>query len=43
MKKIILSLLLVSSLAFAQDNEKENLKKTEEAAAKVFPAISSII
>ena len=35
MKKIILSLLLVSSLAFAQDNEKENLKKTEEAAAKV--------
>lgn len=35
MKKIVLSLLLVSAFGFAQDNEKENLKKTEEAAAKV--------
>ena len=35
MKKIVLSLLLVSTLGFAQDTEKENLKRTEEAAAKV--------
>ena len=35
MKKIVLSLLLVSSIGFAQNNEKENLKRNEEAAAKV--------
>lgn len=34
MKKIVLSLLLVSSVSFAQNSEKETLKKTEEAAAK---------
>lgn len=34
MKKIVLSLLLVSTFGFAQDSEKENLKKTEEAASK---------
>lgn len=35
MKKILISLLWVSAIGFAQDNEKDNLKKTEEAAAKV--------
>jgi hypothetical protein len=35
MKKIVLSLLLVSAISFAQDAEKEILKKTEEVAAKV--------
>jgi hypothetical protein len=35
MKKLVLSLLLVSTSTFAQNNEKEMLKKTEEAAAKV--------
>lgn len=35
MKKIVVSLLLVSSIGFTQNNEKENLKKNEEAVAKV--------
>lgn len=34
MKKIVVSLLLFSAFAFAQDNEKENLKITEDAANK---------
>jgi hypothetical protein len=35
MKKLLLSLLLVSSIILAQDSEKETLKGTEEVAAKV--------
>jgi hypothetical protein len=35
MKKLLLSLLLVSSIVLAQDSEKETLKGTEEVAAKV--------
>lgn len=34
MKKIFLSILFVSALSYSQENEKEMLKKTEEAAAK---------